>query len=339
MKKLNSGKKLLGFLFFILAILIILDLIFLISIVPKIEEDIICNNSDNPRVCLSQKASKIALNKGVEESLRYLSSERENISYIHLHSALHSIGHQSYNQSGQNLYKALSYIPKEAFTTKEYYAYDGYFYGIFAEFFKDNNKNYTVKELMRTVCDDNPFFKDKKSIAWKDCYHGVGHAIIALNKNYVQESLKDCDLSPNEYSMDQCYRGVFMEQIYPHYKYPEDSNVSIDSNLFPFCNSIDEKYKNQCASFAGVIYFVNHPGEFEKTFNLCKSLDEEKYIKECIKRISLTVLTTTFEHDIDKIKKTCELSGEYEEYCIDETKEGLQFGFAGPRNKHLSIYL
>lgn len=53
------------------------------------------------------------------------------------------------------------------------------------------------------------------------CVHGMGHGLMAVHGNHVPRSLEACDLASDSYVRENCYGGVFMENIvrvtHPHH--------------------------------------------------------------------------------------------------------------------------
>jgi len=75
------------------------------------------------------------------------------------------------------------------------------------------------------------------------CLHGLGHAVMYITENRIDQSLEACDSLPDDWSRDSCYGGVFMENLFS--SNPEKRDVSTVDYHHP-CGKVAARYRGAC---------------------------------------------------------------------------------------------
>jgi len=164
--------------------------------------------------------------KGVVFALEYIKGKG-------CHFKAHQLGYMSYEELGDEIFKL---SPDELSSCKY-----GWYHGAVEGFFSENGTKNFVDDL-EIVC-PNPAYA-------VDCYHGVGHGLMAFSHFDLLEALKDCDLIANSTNRSQCWSGAFMENAVGLLHDSDDKRVRYlsDDPQFP-CNFVEEKYKATCYKY------------------------------------------------------------------------------------------
>ncbi len=176
---------------------------------------------------------------GAEKTIAYMKTLP-----VDCHQRVHKVGRFNYELRGNAAFKVLD---SECMS--------GYTHGVTEAFFHKNGTENLSKSL-ELICDGKltGFYAHQ-------CYHGVGHGLMAFSDYDLPAALKDCDKLPQiATSKESCYSGAFMENVVgaisvEKAKSQPDSDFHTsswlnDDPLFP-CNSIavNERYKNACYTF------------------------------------------------------------------------------------------
>ena len=112
--------------------------------------------------------------------------------------------------------------------------------------------------------------KERRSLDYFNCVHGLGHAIMAVTDDNLFDALHDCDGLTGSMEQNACVNGVFMENLivdgahgggYSKYLRPSEP-------LYP-CTAVDEKYKAECFDMQTSYALGAVRGDFAKVFALC----------------------------------------------------------------------
>jgi len=277
-------------------------------------------------VCYSDTIGEITVRNGPPAAIAYaldVVREHPNDSAF-LHMSLHMAGHEAYHLV-EDVDKAFSYLPDKARTKEDYFLYDGYQHGIFEALFL-HLSNISAMQLMRRACSDH-FNPESQSapidsyigIASDQCFHGMGHALMPYYENDVFAALLGCDELPYSRMRQNCYNGVFMENVYLHgpvYSF-DKLKPNVSGNLMtPLCNQVKENQRARCASHVGWAFFATDWGNFKGAMDACSSV-EEKYQKNCIAHLSGRLIPTFVEGDFSEMLAVCKYANLNEDACID----------------------
>lgn len=143
--------------------------------------------------------------------------------------------------------------------------HSGYYHGTTEGYFaKFGTKNLSQNLSKLCTVNLNSFFRHQ-------CFHGVGHGLMAWTNYEIFEALSNCDLLENSSS---CATGVFMENFvgaFPQGSQNPSGHTSkylSDDPHYP-CNIVPDKYKYQCYFLQTSRMVQIFGGDFEKVVKSC----------------------------------------------------------------------
>ncbi|WP_428117766.1 cupredoxin domain-containing protein [Candidatus Poriferisodalis sp.] len=155
--------------------------------------------------------------------------EATELTGIRCHDMAHQAGRVSYQLFGA---AAFAITPHECDS--------GAIHGVLEALFAERGTAHLEAD-MRTVCRGMNWYRAN------DCYHGVGHGIMAWSGYELHESLSICDVL-DEQDREPCYAGVFMENgvagatgLSDH----QSEYVSVVDPHYP-CNEVARRYVRAC---------------------------------------------------------------------------------------------
>lgn len=251
--------------------------------------------SDEHQIFSDENKLKKYLEKhGVDKTVATIKA-----SPVDCHQYVHQVGHLNYELIGE-----------EAFSISNSECMSGYTHGVTEAFFKEHGAE-NLAESINLICQNqvNDFYAHQ-------CFHGIGHGLMAYNDYDLPAALKGCDDLPDMFdSKESCYSGVFMENVVGALsindakKHKEDSHYHSSewlSNdpLFP-CNSseIDKKYKFACYNYQTSRMIEIFGIKYNKVAASCAKI-EGIYQESCFLSMGRDV-GTTFSSDSEKIEKNC----------------------------------
>lgn len=172
---------------------------------------------------------------------------------------------------GQAAFAKYSDIP-EAFAHGDDFCGSGYYHGVLQGFTAAAARA-TLLASLDGVCASVPG-KERLSVAYYNCVHGLGHGIMAITGNALFEALRDCDGLTGTVEQDACRNGVFMENLivdgehgghFSKYLKPDDP-------LYP-CTAVEQKYKASCFDIQTSYALGAERGDFAKIFALCSQVE------------------------------------------------------------------
>jgi len=133
---------------------------------------------------------------------------------------------------------------KDAFRLCDTGCQSGCYHGAVEEFFRRNGTK-NLAENLNSLCTS-----DLNSFITHQCFHGMGHGLMAWSSYEIFEALDSCDLIKGERDRESCYGGIFMENIVQSMAEflgleGHTSKYLSDDPHFP-CSIVDEKYKAMC---------------------------------------------------------------------------------------------
>jgi len=175
------------------------------------------------------------------------------------HAITHAIG-----QAAARKYSGVA----EAFLHGDNACGSGYYHGVLQGVALTLGRTKLLSDL-DAVCAGVPG-RERRSLDYFNCVHGLGHAIMAVTGDDLFEALRDCDGLTGSMEQNACANGVFMENLIVdgahggHYsKYLKPSEP-----LYP-CSAVGEKYKTECFDMQTSYALGVERGDFAKVFALC----------------------------------------------------------------------
>ena len=179
-----------------------------------------------------EEAIKTYTLKSITEALRKTSHSKN----INCHNRAHELGRMAYQVIGS-----------DAFSQCGIACHSGCRHGATEAFFAHKGTA-NLKESVNLLCE-----KKLNAFNTHQCFHGIGHGLMAWSDYEIQDALDACDLIEHPSSRASCYTGIFMENIGGSIAIGENKNnesyhttAYLNEDPHYPCNILDDKYKNEC---------------------------------------------------------------------------------------------
>ena len=191
----------------------------------------------------------------------------------------------------------------------------GYYHGVMQGFALTRGRTQLLSDL-DGVCAAVPG-KERKSLDYFNCVHGLGHAIMAVRSDELFDALHDCDGLTGSMERNACVNGVFMENLivdgahgghYSKYLKPGEP-------LYP-CTAVAEKYKSECFDMQTSYALGVVQGDFAKVFALCAGVGMP-FRNNCYQSLGRDAATIS-RNQVTPTVATCNLGRDHEQrsYCV-----------------------
>ena len=197
---------------------------------------------------------------GAARTMQYLYELEDE--YGDCHQAAHSAGRFAYELSGSSAFQSCSAE-----------CHSGCYHGATEAYFRDHGTS-ELEEDLATICSF-----ELSEFVGHQCYHGVGHGLMAFTDYELFEALALCDLIPGwERS---CYSGVYMENVVGGLAADQGHHTKYlnEDPHFP-CNIVSEKYKLSCYGYQSSRMMQLFNGDFSAIAQECAVVNDE-YLKRC----------------------------------------------------------
>ena len=187
----------------------------------------------------------------------------KTIQYLHELQSDYGDCHQNAHNAGRFAYEIFD---AQAFQTCSAECHSGCYHGATEAYFRDHG-TMNLAEDLAIICSSslNPFYTHQ-------CFHGVGHGLMAFSDYELFEALANCDLIPD--GAESCYSGVYMENVVGglaptigHY-----TDYLSDDPHFP-CDIVPDKYKNACYFYQTSHMVTIFNWDFAKVAESCGEAD------------------------------------------------------------------
>lgn len=288
--------------------------------------------------CYIKEIQRFTASGDIVGALKYATETIAPVSRNSLHMTMHVIGRAAYLVSGSHK-AAMSFLPQSAFTEEDHLTYDGFQHGVLQALFVEQGNSMNVHDLIKESCGDYWIEKNdprgpSPQRTGLGCFHGVGHALMALYKNDVQKSIKECVALPYAWMQQRCGYGVYMEAsyaFYPSYAQHMHSTHSMRQESMRDLCLTTPSLQEVCAMFVGHSYLMSHEEDYAGSFNTCRTMPEN-LAKECEIYLAEVIFPGT-TRDPEKLKAMCTAAGPSEEGCLLWVAHGLRDGYAGPEGR------
>lgn len=293
--------------------------------------------------CFIQKVEQFTKTGDINGALAYAIEIIAPESRNSLHMSMHVIGRAAYLTS-RSRDNAMAMLPNDAFTDDGHLIYDGFQHGVLQALFVEKGENTSVHTLIKESCgsywiEENDPRGLSPQRTGLGCFHGVGHALMALYKNDVEKSVDVCTTLPYAWMQERCGYGVFMEASYAFYpSYTEhamhaEHNTS-ESSMKNVCINASA-LKEVCALFVGHSYLMSHANNYAGAFSTCKEMSED-LATECDIYLA-EVIFPGMTHDTEKLINACATAGSSQERCLLWVAHGLHNGYGGPEGRKIDF--
>lgn len=249
-----------------------------------------CRTSLLPRACLRSAARELLRSYAYEEVLAGFSAlglTDNPVYYPECHEALYYIGALEYQRS-----KSISGVYARSHGACYYASYHGTLQGYFSAVV-GSKEAYHDNELivaMQGACGNPGDYTTR--LAYDQCFHGIGHAVMVLTDGDLMRSLRLCEVLKKENNTDtctaamlsdeadMCYSGAFMESLFSatHEHYSR-RNSNQESRDLP-CENFPAQYQTRCyAALPGKFYLDSNYDQHE-TIARCSEIPPQ-YQERC----------------------------------------------------------
>ena len=265
----------------------------------------------DPRValpCYEQRYRSIVAEQGVAEAFADLKAGYGADPEVQrlCHAITHAIG-----QAAVRRYSNVA----DAFAYGENACGSGYYHGVMQGYALTLGREKLLSDL-DAVCAGVPG-KERKSLDYFNCVHGLGHAIMAVRGDELFDALHGCDGLTGPMEQNACVNGVFMENLivdgahgghYSKYLKPGEP-------LYP-CTAVGEKYKAECFDMQTSYALGVVQGDFSKVFALCAGVGAP-FRKNCYQSLGRDAATISRDQ-VPATVATCKLGRDREQrsYCV-----------------------
>ena len=307
----NKSRKLKIILFVILVFAVLLEIVFLSS--PKeikfgAEE---LSNIKITEIAKNEKVLQAVVKQvGVKAVMEKLAAETGGGSFLDCHQGAHYIGRAAYN-----VYK------EEAFQRCDSSCHSGCYHGAMEGILIEKGSIDFLGNL-EDICTSFD-----RAFGVFECYHGLGHAILAYLNYDLPGTLKQCKELSNSFGFEinACYAGAFMENVVTGQglgtaKSPHATEwLNTTDPHFP-CNKIDQEYSIQHECYGmqtSWMLYLNHYN-FDEAIGECYNVPENMVLV-CFQSLGRDIAGYTLR----KPERIAELCGKvpkdkhYYDRCID----------------------
>lgn len=271
---------------------------------------------DRPRTeirsCHQSTMLAIFQKEGVSAAVQYAQTVTEGIQTSgECHLLMHALGEAAYEQTPDI---------KKLLALNVGYCTGGLLHGGLEAYFIDQGNMDSFGAEALSVCGE--FTKEGKTARSWECLHGVGHALMYLYANEIFESIRQCDLMPEQWERNICYFGAFMENSYQHagarYVGPPIKFIDPNDPLYP-CTAVDETYKPLCYFFPGnnyiwdimsakgIVFSQLTSEDYKRAFDVCNSIiGEQSYRYNCIRGLTVYIYIS-YPSDDERMLSVCAL--------------------------------
>ena len=214
--------------------------------------------------CYQKRYQGLVNGSGVEAAFADLRDEYSNNRFVrsNCHQLVHVIG-----RAAADLYGDISgtYSRGDPFCTGGYY--HGVMEAIVAKIGSDNILN-EANSLCASFREGQRY-----SDFHFDCVHGLGHGFMGIQDNELFKSLETCDALTDGWERENCYGGVFMENVLAKDNPDHPSKyLKADQPLYP-CTDVETKYKNLCYQLQTTYALQTQDNDFARVFDLCAKFE------------------------------------------------------------------
>ncbi len=233
--------------------------------------------------CMRSFYDTYAMEQGGERAFAHLArlqKERpELLSSCHYIS--HGIGHAVFRLSGDDPYKAYTFMSSGGYFKNVVTCGNGFFHGVIEEMAKDVADRDDLVTVLRPICNN------KEISNAGGCFHGVGHAAMIQTDYSVEDMVYVCDrISQRPDRVFGCHTGGFMEY---GQEFKDAVRVENQKMSFVLCDSLEKKYQPACY-LEQSSFFQSYSKEgknYTRNIGFCKQIGDGLNRMACVKLFAI----------------------------------------------------
>ncbi len=210
--------------------------------------------------CYQDRYARLVADAGPERAMRAFRADynRDPLVRARCHSLAHVIGHAA----GER-YRDVA----EAYRHGDGFCASGYYHGAMEAIVAGPDRS---RALDRP--DEACAGLRRHSVDEGNCAHGLGHGFMAVRANDVPASLRLCDRLSADYERNNCYDGVFMQNVMAADD-PRHPARDLDPNEpLRLCSLLAARYGLSCVKRQVLYALEVTRGDFRTIFGLCRRL-------------------------------------------------------------------
>ncbi len=130
---------------------------------------------------------------------------------------------------------------------------------------------------MPKICKQTP--DHPYSLAYYNCWHGLGHGLTIRFDNDVFKALPYCDAIHRDWEQQSCYSGVFMQNIVVDGVMHHSVDLKRSDPVYP-CDAVAVRQKSSCYLMV-TSYVLKVKGyDYAATFKVCDHV-EKAFVTTC----------------------------------------------------------
>lgn len=232
---------------------------------PSLTHEQFYEVSDTLATMLRQNGSVAVFNYVADQVVHNPSFARD------CHPLMHMLGHEAFQYYGD---------AAAALEHQNELCNSGYTHGVIER----GLTNVTdINQAVQTVCnteDAGITATQQEDFKRWQCFHGVGHGVMAYTDRQVDRSLPVCEQLPTTFAVESCANGVFMEHFIAvsHTGRPRQ-NPDIG---FSTCQATADAYKYDCYYYQPTAYLGLYEDTYKTAYEHCQAAPEPAYSLTCI---------------------------------------------------------
>lgn len=252
----------------IAVILFVVTMLIFIGAYFTIHQKFICGGTPKESLdCFVQYYTAMVQNQGVSFTLSDLEKRSDKMG-IDCHQVAHAIGRAAIMR-----YDTIG----EAFKNGSSICMSGFYHGVMQGVFSKYGETSLSSGSIDALCQDF-LVSGNETRASTNCTHGMGHGIFDVTHGDLFRSLDICSFLSIPIERENCYGGVFMENLVVDDKNHISKYLKDDDIFYP-CTIVREEYKNACYTFQP-IHFL-HTSNFHDAFLSCSRAEKDEYKTTC----------------------------------------------------------
>lgn len=258
---------------FLAVVLVAFFILILIGTYFVVRQEMPCAGSENKTRkekldCFVQYYTALTQKHGVSLALSGLEKQSGRIG-VDCHQIAHAIGRTAVMQ-----YDTVG----EAFKNGSAVCMSGFYHGAVEGALSKYGETLLRPDSIDTICGDFRSLGEGETLNLLNCTHGIGHGILDFTHDDLYRSLKICGFLSIPSEKENCYGGVFMENLLVDGKNHISKYVKDDDIFYP-CTAVDEEYKKTCYVFQPI--HILYSSNFHEAFLTCSRAEKEEYKTTC----------------------------------------------------------
>ena len=183
------------------------------------------------------------------------------------HQLAHQLGHAGFAHYGS--------VTKATAQGSEI-CWSGYYHGV-VEAYISRWTDARLRTEMPRICKQTP--GHPYSLAYYNCWHGLGHGLTIRFDNDVFKALPYCDAIRRDWEQQSCYSGVFMQNIVVDGVMHHSVDLKRSDPVYP-CDAVAVRQKSSCYLMV-TSYVLKVKGyDYAATFKVCDHV-EKAFVTTC----------------------------------------------------------